>query len=132
MNEELTVWRKEMNDCMISAMKNVKRLSDSIVLLANDIEEIKDTLKKRVYLSNSHLMQVKKAVNTKTSEICKETGYEYRKAYRFIIQAIYRSINGQYNVPSYRELPEAYFLEILEAISIWKIPSTIEERIQAA
>lgn len=132
MNDELTQWKNEMNSCMISTMKNVTRLSDSMVLLANDIADIKDTLKKRVYLSNSHLMAVKKAVNVKTSEICKQCGYEYRKAYRYVIQAVYRSINGQYNVPSYRELPEAYFLEIIEAISLWKLPKMIEERIEAA
>lgn len=130
MTEDLIHWRGEMNKCMLSTMQNVAKLTDNIVLLKKDIEDIQNTLTKRIYLSNSHLIAVKKAVSEKTAEICRKSGFTYRTAYRVIIQAIYRSINGQYNVPSYRELPEAFYDEIIEAIKGWNLPSLIEQRIR--
>lgn len=132
MNEDLVIWREEMNKCMISTMKNVSKLTDGMVTLSKDVDELRKTLTKRVYLSNSHLIAVKKAVCSKTSEICKISGFDYKKAYRYIIQAIYKSVNGQYNVPSYRELPEAFYDEIIEAINGWNLPSYLVEKIKAA
>jgi len=117
---------------MVSTMKGIKALSDGYQILAKEIDEIKQDLTKRIYLSNTHLIELRRLVREKASEICRAKGYEYKKAYRFIIQAIWRSVNDQYNVPSYRELPEAYYKEIVEKVQAFNLPTVIEERISAA
>ena len=107
-------------------------LASSVEAIARETEDIKKKLYKRIYLSNSQLIAVKKAVREKAALICKQKGFEYKKSYRFIVQALYGCINGQYNVPSYRELPELYYNEIIEAIEAWNLPIIVEQRIKAA
>ncbi len=125
-------WRQEMESNVVSSMKMVSTLASGVETIVNEIEDIKKKLDKRIYLSNSQLIAVKKVVREKASMICKQKGFEYKKSYRFIIQAIYGHINGQYNVPSYRELPELYYNEIIESIEAWNLPIIVEQRIKAA
>lgn len=125
-------WRQEMETNVVSSMRMVSTLASGVETIANEIEDIKKKLDKRIYLSNSQLMAVKKAVREKAALICRQKGFEYKKSYRFIVQALYRSINGQYNVPSYRDLPELYYNEIIEAIEVWNLPIIVEQRIKAA
>ena len=132
MSNELATWRQQMESSMVSTMKGIKALSDGYQILAKEIDEIKQDLTKRIYLSNTHLIELRRLVREKASEICRLKGYEYKKAYRFIIQAIWRSVNDQYNVPSYRELPEAYYKEIVEKVQAFNLPAVIEERIKVA
>jgi hypothetical protein len=132
LSKELILWQQQMENSVLGAMKGIKALSDGYQILAKEIDEIKQDLTKRIYLSNTHLIELRRLVREKASEICKLKGYEYKKAYRFIIQAIWRSVNDQYNVPSYRELPEAYYKEIVEKVQAFNLPTVIEERISAA
>lgn len=132
MSNMLTIWQQQMEDGVASTMRSVKAISDACLALSREVDEIKRDLSKRIYLSNTHLIMVKKAARERAAAICKEKSFEYKKAYRFIIQAIWRSINDQYNVPSCRELPEAYYKEIVEHIEAFNLPAVVEDRIKAA
>lgn len=128
----LIAWRQEMEQSMISTMKSVSALSAGLDALTKEVQEIKADMSKRIYLSAVKLNIVKKSVKERAAAICNEKGYEYKKAYRYIIQALYRSLNEKYNVTQYRELPDMYYKEIIEYINNWNLPVTIEKRIEAA
>lgn len=129
---ELTTWRNEMQLSMVNTMKNVSLLSTGLETLTREVQEIRADISKRIYLSAVKLNLVKNAVKIRTSEICKEKGYVYKQAYRFIIQALYRGLNEKYNVTQYRELPDTYYKEIIEYIENWNLPAVIEKRIEVA
>lgn len=128
----LTTWRQEMEQSLVSTMKSVSALSTGLDALSKEVQEIKADMSKRIYLSAVKLNIVKKSVKERAAAICNEKGYEYKKAYRYIIQALYRSLNEKYNVTQYRELPDMYYKEIIEFINNWNLPQVIEKRIEAA
>lgn len=128
----LIAWRQEMEQSMISTMKSVSALSAGLDALTKEVQGIKADMSKRIYLSAVKLNIVKKTVKERAAAICNEKGYEYKKAYRYIIQALYRGLNEKYNVTQYRELPDMYYKEIIEYINNWNLPATIEKRIEAA
>ncbi len=132
MSNDLSVWRLQMEASVVSTMRSMSAISKGMAALGNRVDSIENEMRKRIYLSNTHLIMVKKAAKERAAAICKEKSFEYKKAYRFIIQAIWRSINDQYNVPSCRELPEAYYKEIVEHIEAFNLPSVVEDRIRAA
>jgi hypothetical protein len=121
-----------MENSMVSTMKSVSVLSVGFETLTREVQEIRADISKRIYLSAVKLNLVKKAVKSRAADICTEKGYEYRKAYRYVIQALYRGLNDKYNVTQYRELPDIFYKEIIEYIESWNLPTTIEARIEAA
>lgn len=132
MSNQLITWRQEMEDSMVSTMKIMSTLSVGFETLTREVQDIKQDLKKRIYLSNTHMVSLKRIVKERAARICKDNDYDYKKAYRYIIQAIWRTVNDQYNVPCYRELPDAYYNEIAESVNSWILSETIAERIIAA
>lgn len=96
------------------------------------LRKVEGIVEKEIYLTNAQLREVSRQVKDRVSAIRKEKGYNYKLSSKILFQAIYRSINGQYNVPSYRELPRAYFTDIIDAIKSWQVTAIIEERISAA
>lgn len=126
---------ENMNNLVLSQGTN----AEAFVKVNSELDQIKSTLSdhelkliKRIYLSNSHLRELSKQVKDRVASICKAYGYDYKKASKILFKAIYSDINGQYNVPGYRELPEAYFEEIIESVKCWNLTSIVEQRIKAA
>ena len=126
---DLMIWRNEMESSLVSTMKNVSVLSVGFEALTKQVQEIRADIDKRIYLSAVRLNLVKRAVKCRTSAICIEKHFEYKNAYRHIIQALYSQLNEKYNVTQYRELPDIFYKEIIEYIESWNLPEAIERRI---
>ena len=93
------------------------------------LSNVEEVIKKDIYLTNSQLREVARQVKSKVRVICLEKGYDYRTTSKFLFHAIYSSINGQYNVMSYRELPRMFFTDIIDKIQAWAPTEEFEKRI---
>jgi len=93
------------------------------------LSNVEEVIKKDIYLTNSQLREVSRQVKSKVFNLCLEKGYGYQAVSKFLFHAIYSSINGQYNVMSYRELPRMFFTEIIDKIQAWTPTEEFEKRI---
>jgi hypothetical protein len=98
--------------------------------ITSRLNSLEKELATRVYVSSGQRSVIRKHVKAAVMDISAKQGWEYKLVSRKLFNAIYESLNSQYNVPSYTDLPAKEFEEIIYRIDNWKLKLFVKENIE--
>ncbi len=104
----------EENNELKELKKTLIKTEHKIQEVDNRLQEYDKVMKKKIQLSSDKAKLLREAVKKKVQLICKENKMEYAQVKSKLFSIIYRKIKSQYEVKTYRELPEYFWDTILE------------------
>jgi hypothetical protein len=120
MDNELALWREEIRDTVLSAVKGVRAVNQMLQDATQRIDILEDQMKKRIYVSPAHKNLLQKAVNNHVRALLDQYGIEYKVGSKKVFQALWRSLKDKYSISVYGEIPDIEFDNALDFIRHWE------------
>jgi hypothetical protein len=127
--EQLAESQINVNRAMAGLVGKVKDVVVKVDNVEERIANVEKVLDKRVYLDAVEKKELTKHVKDKVKTYLMPGTDEYKKASRYLYNAIWGELKNRYNVMSYDFLPSKYFDEIVEYVDKWQITPSLQERI---
>ncbi len=127
--EQLAESQINVNRAMAGLVGKVKDVAVKVDNVEERIANVEKVLDKRVYLDAVEKKELTKHVKDKIKTYLTPGTDEYKKASRYLYNAIWGELKNRYNVMSYDFLPSKYFDEIIEYVDKWQITPSLQERI---
>ena len=116
---ELDLWRQQMEENIMAAMKGVSGVGVVIQNMNEKIRKMETSLRTRVYISSVHANMIKREVGKRVRYIIEIYKLNYREDSKKLYSSMYRSIHDKYSIADYREIPDVEFDNAMEFIRYW-------------
>jgi hypothetical protein len=127
--EQLAESQINANKAIAGIAVKVKDINMKVDSVEDRVTHVEKILDKRVYLDAVEKKELTKHVRDKVKSYLAPGTLEYKKASRYLYNAIWGELKNRYNVMSYDFLPSKYFDEIVEYVDKWQITPSLQERI---
>jgi len=127
--EQLAESQINANRAIAGIAVKVKDINMKVDSMEDRVLNVEKILDKRVYLDAVEKKELTKHVRDKVKSYLALGTPEYKKASRYLYNAIWGELKNRYNVMSYDFLPSKYFDEIVEYVDKWQMTPSLQERI---
>ena len=101
-----------------------------LVSMETKVAFVEQQLVHEVYITQRQAMELKRSVAQRVRKLCKDDA-DYRNRSKKLFSALWRSVQKEFEVPGYRELPRTKIMVALTFIETWEPLSLEEGRLSA-